>query len=67
MEINNLVVGRNIAKYRKIKEVKASDIAKQLGMKEATYTKYERGETAITIDFLQKVGGCKLNCVKVHK
>ena len=55
MDLENVVVGHNIAKYRKLKEIKAHDIAEQLGMKEATYTKYERGETAITIDFIQKV------------
>lgn len=32
-------------------------MATQLGMKEAAYTKYERGETAITIDFIGKVAG----------
>jgi transcriptional regulator with XRE-family HTH domain len=55
MQLENLVIGRNIAKYRKMKDLKALDVASQLGMKEAAYTKYERGETAITIDFVQKV------------
>ena len=55
MQLENLVIGQNIAKFRKLKDIKATDIAAQLGIKEATYTKYERGETAITIDFLQKV------------
>lgn len=55
MELDNLVIGRNIAKYRILKDRKAHDVADKLGMKEATYTKYERGETAITIDFVQKV------------
>jgi transcriptional regulator with XRE-family HTH domain len=56
MEIDNLAVGHNIAKFRKLREIKAHDIALHLGIKEATYSKYERGETAITIDFLKKVG-----------
>ena len=30
-------------------------MAKRLNMKESTYTKYERGETAITIEFINKV------------
>ena len=55
MQLENLVIGQNIAKFRKLKDLKASDVANQLGIKEATYTKYERGETAITIDFLQRV------------
>jgi len=53
--MDNLTIGQNIAKFRKLKDFKAFDIAERLGMKEATYTKYERGETAITIDFVQKV------------
>jgi transcriptional regulator with XRE-family HTH domain len=55
MELNNKVVGHNIALYRAAKDKKAHDIADCLGMKEATYSKYERGETAITIEFIQKV------------
>lgn len=53
--MDNITIGHTIAKLRKLKDIKAHDIATQLGMKEATYTKYERGETAITIDFVQKV------------
>ncbi len=53
--MDNITIGHTIAKIRKLKDIKAYDIATQLGMKEATYTKYERGETAITIDFIQKV------------
>lgn len=41
--------------YRKIKGYKAFDVAERLDMKEGAYTKYERGETAITIPFIQKV------------
>lgn len=53
--MDSLTIGQNIAKFRKLKDFKAFDVAEQLGMKEATYTKYERGETAITIEFVQKV------------
>lgn len=56
MQLDNVTIGRNIYKLRKLKDLKAHDIAEQLGLKEAAYTKYERGETAITIDFIQKVG-----------
>jgi len=55
MHLDNLSVGQNIAKFRKLKDLKASDVAKRLGLTEASYTKYERGETAISIDFVQKV------------
>jgi transcriptional regulator with XRE-family HTH domain len=55
MTLNNKAIGNNIAKLRRLKDIKAADIANQLGLKEASYTKYERGETAITIDFLRKV------------
>jgi len=55
LELDNYTVGQNIAKFRKASGLKAFDVATQLGMKENTYTKYERGETAITIDFVKKV------------
>lgn len=55
MQLDNVTIGRNIYKLRKLKDIKAIDIAAQLGLKEAAYTKYERGETAITIEFVQKV------------
>lgn len=53
--LENKAIGRNISMYRKIRGIKAHDIAEQLSMKEATYTKYERGETAITIDLVQQI------------
>lgn len=55
MNIDSKTVGKNIARLRKLKDIKAADLALQLGLKEATYTKYERGETAITLEFVQKV------------
>lgn len=55
--MDNFSVGHNIAKFRKIRDIKATDMATQLGLKEAAYTKYERGETAITIDIIGKVAG----------
>ena len=53
--MDNVTIGKTIAKFRMLKDIKAGSMAESLGMKEATYTKYERGETAITIDFVQKV------------
>ncbi len=53
--LENKAIGRNISMYRKIRGIKAADIAEQLGMKEAAYTKHERGETNITVEFVQKV------------
>jgi transcriptional regulator with XRE-family HTH domain len=53
--LENEAIGRNISMFRKVRGIKAFDMAERLGMKEATYTKYERGETKITIDFLQQV------------
>lgn len=55
MELDNYTIGQNIARYRKLKEIKASDLASRIGLKEAAYTKYERGENNITIDFVKKV------------
>jgi transcriptional regulator with XRE-family HTH domain len=53
--LENEAIGRNISMFRKVRGIKAFDMADRLGMKEATYTKYEWGETKITIDFVQKV------------
>lgn len=41
--------------YRKIRGVKASDIAERLGISESSYTRYERGETPITIELVQQI------------
>lgn len=53
--IDSKLVGQNIAKLRRHKEIKAATIATKIGLTESAYTKYERGETAITLDFLNKV------------
>lgn len=53
--LENKTVGRNIYKFRKVKEKKASEVADYIGITEAAYTKYERGESQITIDLIQKV------------
>jgi transcriptional regulator with XRE-family HTH domain len=53
--LENTAIGRNISVYRKIRGMKAADIAAQLGMKESSYTRYERGEASITVAFIQEV------------
>lgn len=53
--LENKAIGRNISMYRKIRGLKASDVAERLGMKEASYTRYERGESSITVDLIQQV------------
>lgn len=53
--LENKTIGRNLYKFRKVKEKKASEIADYIGITEAAYTKYERGESQITVDIVQKV------------
>jgi transcriptional regulator with XRE-family HTH domain len=53
--LENKTIGRNLYKFRKIREKKATEIADHIGISEAAYTKYERGESKITIDIIQKV------------
>lgn len=53
--LENKIVGRNMYKFRKIRDVKASDMADYVGISESAYTKYERGESKITVDIVQKV------------
>jgi transcriptional regulator with XRE-family HTH domain len=40
---------------RKKEDKKAVEVADYLGLSESAYTKYERGESKITIDIIQKV------------
>ncbi len=53
--LENKKIGRNFYMYRKLTDTKALEVAEFLGIKEATYTKYERGESKITVDMVQKV------------
>ncbi|MFC4875032.1 helix-turn-helix domain-containing protein [Negadavirga shengliensis] len=53
--LENKNIGRNLATFRKLRDKKALEVAEYLGVKEATYTKYERGESKITIELIQKV------------
>jgi transcriptional regulator with XRE-family HTH domain len=49
------MVGRNRYLQRKKEDKKAIEVADYLGLSESAYTKYERGESKITIDIIQKV------------
>ena len=53
--LDNKIIGESIAKLRIHKSKKAREVAFYLNIGEAAYTKYERGETAITIPFINKV------------
>ncbi len=53
--LENKTIGKNLYKFRKIREKKALEVAKYVGISEPAYTKYERGESKITIDIIQKV------------
>jgi transcriptional regulator with XRE-family HTH domain len=54
-KLENKALGRNISLYRKIRGVKATEVAERLGLKEAAYTRYERGETSITVTMVQQI------------
>ena len=56
--LENKIIGRNLYKFRKVKQKEASEVADYIGISEAAYTKYERGETQITVDIIQKVAEC---------
>ncbi|WP_215222689.1 helix-turn-helix domain-containing protein [Echinicola shivajiensis] len=53
--LENKNIGRNFSAFRKLRDKKALEVAEYLGMSEANYTKYERGENKITIDLIQQV------------
>lgn len=53
--LENSAIGKNITLYRKIKGVKALEVAEKLGLKEAAYTRYERGEGQLTINMIRKI------------
>lgn len=54
-KLENKRIGRNFLNFRRIRERKASEVANHLGMSEAAYTKYERGESQITVKIIQNV------------
>ena len=53
--LENKSIGRNLALFRKLRDKKALEVAEHVGLSEAAYTKYERGESKITIEMIQKV------------
>src|SRR5690606_37147758 len=53
--LENKTIGRNLARFRKFRDKKALEVAEYLGMKEPTYSKYERGESKITVEIIQGV------------
>jgi len=53
--LENKTIGRNLYRLRKIRDKKASEVANFVGIGEAAYTKYERGESKITVDLIQRV------------
>ncbi|MEO6521011.1 MAG: helix-turn-helix transcriptional regulator [Mucilaginibacter sp.] len=55
LDLDNKTIGRKIYLTRKIAGLKANDVAERLGLGEAAYTKYERGETNITVEFIKKI------------
>ena len=53
--MENKIVGRNMYITRKIRDKKAVEVAEFLDISESAYTKYERGESKITIEMVQKL------------
>jgi len=53
--LENKSIGHNLSLFRKLRDKKAFEVADYVGISEAAYTKYERGESKITIDMIQKV------------
>ena len=53
--LENKTIGRNLLLFRKLRDKKALEVADYIGIGESAYTKYERGESKITIDLIQKV------------
>ncbi|AGA76676.1 helix-turn-helix domain-containing protein [Echinicola marina] len=52
--LDNQSIGHNMMTFRKLRSLKAMELAFHLGISEAAYTKYERGETKITVDLIKK-------------
>lgn len=52
--LDDKAIGRNLYLYRKMADLKVIEVAEQLGLKESAYSKYERGETAFTLEFIKK-------------
>lgn len=57
MVLENKKIGRSMSFFRKLRDKKAFEVAQYVGISESAYTKYERGESKITIELVQKVAG----------
>jgi transcriptional regulator with XRE-family HTH domain len=53
--LNNKELGENVQLHRKIKKMKAVELAKTLDISESAYTRYERGQAEFTITLVQKI------------
>jgi transcriptional regulator with XRE-family HTH domain len=53
--LENKTIGRNLLLFRKLRDKKAFEVADYIGIGESAYTKYERGESKITVELIQKV------------
>lgn len=54
-QLDTKKIGQTISKLRTHRDIKAKEVASFLKIKEQAYTKYERGETPVCINFLNKV------------
>ncbi|OJW79600.1 MAG: hypothetical protein BGO69_12790 [Bacteroidetes bacterium 46-16] len=52
--LDDKAIGRNLYLYRKMADLKVIEVAERLGLKESAYSKYERGETGFTLDFIKR-------------
>ncbi|AGA76714.1 helix-turn-helix domain-containing protein [Echinicola vietnamensis] len=52
--LDNQSTGHNMMTFRNLRNLKAMELAFQLGISEAAYTKYERGETKITVELIKR-------------
>ncbi|AGA78890.1 helix-turn-helix domain-containing protein [Echinicola vietnamensis] len=52
--LDNHSIGQNLMAFRKLRNLKALEVADHLGMSEGNYTKYERGENKITTEIIKQ-------------
>lgn len=48
------IVGRILAAHREERQIEQSDIANQIGVSQSTWSRIERGETALTVEALAR-------------
>ncbi|MCD7926135.1 MAG: helix-turn-helix domain-containing protein [Bacteroides sp.] len=49
------IIGKNIAEFRKRLKYSQEDISKYLGISQPAYAKYEKGETMIPMESIEKI------------